>query len=116
VNLEFLEWIAIAVDAAGVGVMVLGFGFAMFRFVPTLWRATGAAAILEIQEIRCSLGTYLVFALELMIVSDLLRSVLSHKLEDLYFLGSIVAIRTVIAFFLAREIQEISSLRRQPAN
>ena len=107
-SLEFLEWASIAVDAVGVAVMMLGFGLAIFNFVPTLWGTSGPAAIFAIQQIRCSLGTYLVFALELMIVSDLLQSVMSRELEDLYFLGALVALRTVIAYFLNREIQELA--------
>lgn len=107
-NLELLEWAAIAVDLVGVLVMVIGFVFAVMRFVPTLWKLTGAAAIKEIQEIRCGLGTYLVFALELMIVSDLLHSIMSHEIEDLYFLGVLVALRTIIAYFLNKEIQELA--------
>ncbi len=114
--LELLEWTSIAVDAVGVAVMLLGFAFAVIRFVPTLWRAAGADEIMEIQEIRCSLGTYLVFALELMIVSDLLHSVISHELEDLYFLGAIVAIRSVIAYLLNQEIQEMQEMQEFAGN
>ena len=57
--------------------------------------------------IRCQLGTYLVFALELMIVSDLVHSVVSRTLDDLYFLAAIVVLRTMIAYFLGPEIQEL---------
>ena len=106
-SLELLEWAARAVDGVAVLVMLFGFVVATVRFVPTLARPAGASAIGEIQMIRCSLGTYLVFALELMIISDLLHSVVSRTLEDLYFLAGIVVLRTLIAFFLNKEIQEL---------
>lgn len=106
---EGLEWVAIAADGAGVSVILLGFVLAVVKFVPTVWKASGASAISQIQVIRCNLGTYLVFGLELMIVSDLLHSVVSRSLEDLYFLGAIVVLRTIIAFFLNKEIQELSA-------
>ena len=105
---HFLEWLAVGVDLVGVAIMLLGFVLALIRFVPVLAHPAGAAAIHEIQTIRCALGTYLVFALELMIVSDLIQSVMSHALEDLYFLGALVAIRTLIGYFLNKEIQELA--------
>ncbi len=107
---ELLEWTAVLVDSVGVVVMLLGFVLAMIRFIPIALKS-GAAGIGEIQKIRCSLGTYLVFALELMIISDLLHSIVSRTLEDLYFLAGIVVLRTLIAYFLNKEIQE---LREQP--
>ena len=109
--LELLEWTAMAVDGVGVLVMLLGFVLAVVRFVPVALRS-GASGIGEIQRIRCGLGTYLVFALELMIISDLLHSIASRTLEDLYFLAGIVVLRTLIAYFLNKEIQE---LREQTA-
>jgi len=110
---EFLEWAALGADAIGIVVLMLGFLFAVVRFVPTLWQSSGADTIMQIQEIRCSLGTYIVFALELMIISDLLHSVTSRELEDLYFLGAIVVIRTAIGYFLGLEIQELAAAHRE---
>ena len=104
---EILEWTAIAIDAVGIGVMLIGFVLAMARFLPTIPKAASEESLRTIQMIRCQLGTYLVFALELMIVSDLVHSVLSRALEDLYFLAALVAIRTVIAYFLNKELQEL---------
>lgn len=104
---EGLEWAVVAADGVGVAVILLGFVIAVVRFVPTLLGGKGSG-LRQLQAIRCQLGTYLVFALELMIVSDLLHSVLSRSLEDLYFLGAIVLLRTVIAYFLNQEIQELA--------
>ncbi|MDH3641555.1 MAG: DUF1622 domain-containing protein [Gammaproteobacteria bacterium] len=104
-----LGWAATTADAVGVAVILIGFVMAVVRFVPSLLGSRGPDAIHDIQMIRCNLGTYLVFALELMIVSDLLHSVISHSLEDLYFLAAIVVLRTVIAYFLNKEIQELGA-------
>ncbi len=106
-HLELLEWVVLVVDLTGLAVMIFGFVLAVTKFVPTLWVRSPMTAMTEIQKIRCGLGTYLVFALELMIVSDLVASMISHALEDLYSLGAIVLIRTVIGYFLNKEIQEL---------
>ena len=61
------------------------------------------------QVARCELGSKLVFALGLLIVSDLIHTVVSHSMEGLVFLGQLVAIRTITAYFLHREIREFET-------
>ncbi len=107
---EGVKWAALAADSVGIAVILLGFVTAVARFIPTLWASNRNDAIVKIQMIRCDFGTYLVFALELMIVSDLLHSVLSRELEDLYIVAVIVGIRTMIGYFLNQEIQELSGV------
>ena len=53
------------------------------------------------------LGRYILSALELLIVSDIIHTALSLALADLLFLGILVLIRSMISFFLNREIREI---------
>jgi uncharacterized membrane protein len=51
----------------------------------------------------------LVFALELLIISDLLHSLVSRSLDDMAIVGALVVIRTVISYFLNKEILEVST-------
>ena len=44
-----------------------------------------------------------------MIISDLLQTMASRSLDDMILLGGLVGIRTVIAYFLNKEIQDISA-------
>ena len=108
-----IELIAVGVDAVGIAVILLGFVMAVVRTVPILIQTRAVNVVEPLQTVRCDLGTYIVFALELMIVSDLLHSVISRSLDDLYFLAGIVVLRTVISYFLGKEIQEIHAA--QPA-
>ena len=55
------------------------------------------------------LGGYLLAALEFMIVSDILHTVITRELEDLLFLGLLVVIRTAISFFLGLELKEVEA-------
>ena len=57
------------------------------------------------QLIRCQLGTYILLGLELMIVADIIRSIVSRTWESLAMLAGIVAIRTAVSFFLGKEIE-----------
>ena len=63
--------------------------------------------VLNTEQVRCELGGRILFALELMIASDIIQTVISRTMEDLAFLAILVAIRTVISFFLGRELREI---------
>lgn len=61
----------------------------------------------DIRSIRCYLGTYLLLGLEIMIVADIIKTVIHQTREELIFLGGIVIIRTILSYFLNKEIQEM---------
>ena len=103
-----LDWVSAIVDGTGVVVMVIGFSIATLGFFKLLFIGDPESSrMMSIQRVRCELGMYLALGLELMIVSDLLLTVVSHTLDDLIFLGTLVSIRTIIGFFLSKEIQEL---------
>ncbi|MGI1661154.1 DUF1622 domain-containing protein [Palleronia sp. KMU-117] len=60
---------------------------------------------------RVVLSRYILSALEVFIVSDIIRTVLFPTLESLAILGALVAIRSTISFFLDREMREIEHER-----
>lgn len=56
---------------------------------------------------RIELGRYILAGLELLIVSDIIHTALSLALADLVYLGLLVLIRSLISFFLDRELGEV---------
>ena len=105
-----LEALAFGIDIVGVGILLIGVAVGLTGFVAALIKHRGGSdRYWFLQRARCRLGTYLLFGLELMIVSDVIHSVGSRSLEDLAALGALVVIRTVIAHFLGREIEEIQA-------
>jgi uncharacterized membrane protein len=56
---------------------------------------------------RVDLSRYILAGLEVFIVSDIIRTVLSPTLDKLAVLAALVVIRSIISFFLSREIREI---------
>ena len=112
-----LEWLAVVIDLTGSLIMVWAFIASVVSVVGSEFRRGGARnRFRDLQVARCELGTKLVFALELMIVSDLLQTIISRSIDDLIFLGGLVVIRTTIAYFLNREIQEVHAELAQPDN
>ena len=112
---RFIEVSALVVDIGGSMVMLTGFVLSVASVVVGGVRRSGPDPYQRIQETRCTLGGYLALGLELMIISDVLHTVVTRSLEDLAFLGGLVVIRTVIAFFLGREIKEIHEGMSTPA-
>ncbi|MCQ8183880.1 DUF1622 domain-containing protein [Parvularcula maris] len=58
-------------------------------------------------EARLRLGTYILAGLEFMIVADILFTIVNRTLEDVIVLAIVVAVRTLISFFLNRELEEL---------
>jgi len=57
-----------------------------------------------LHQIRHKVGSYLLLGLEFLIAADIIRTIIEPTLEELAILGSIVVIRTIISYFLEREI------------
>ncbi len=99
-----VEWAALAVDVVASAIMIWAFLTSVYAFVAALFVGVSVAQTRQFQITRCGLGIKLVFALELLIISDLLQTVVSRTMDDLLFLAALVLIRTIVAFFLNREI------------
>jgi len=105
---EAVEWLAVAIDVFGICLLLIGAAkFASNAVRIEFDKVRGLACARRIRANRIELGGYILAALEFMIVSDILHSVVSRKLEDLYFLAMLVVIRIGISYFLGRELKEI---------
>jgi uncharacterized membrane protein len=56
-------------------------------------------------EIRLFLGRYLALGLEFQIGADILSTAVAPTFEDVLLLGAIVVIRTVLNYFLSKELE-----------
>jgi uncharacterized membrane protein len=64
-------------------------------------------------DIRWSLTTRILIGLEFFVAADVLKTILEPTSQDLIILGSLVAIRTVVSYFLGREASEIPEDRME---
>lgn len=58
------------------------------------------------EEIRLTLGMWLVLALEFALAADILRSTIAPTWDEIGKLAAIIALRTILNFFLAKEIEQ----------
>lgn len=93
--------IAKAVEAVGVGILVIGAAGAFALYGRDLTRRTSDAYT----QLRRNLGRVILLGLEVLIIGDIVRTiVVDPTLESVAVLGAIVLIRIVLSFSLETEI------------
>ncbi|MBI5144852.1 MAG: DUF1622 domain-containing protein [Candidatus Omnitrophica bacterium] len=64
--------------------------------------------VIQLNEaIRIKLGSYLVLALEFFIAGDIVKTIITPTWESLGILGAIVVIRTILSYFLTKDLKKI---------
>lgn len=97
--IAYLKFIA---DAAGAVLIGIGMLLALFRLVSTLIRPT----LQGYQRTRLVLSRFLILALEFQLASDILSTIISPTWNELGQLAVIATIRTLLNFFLSKEMKE----------
>ncbi|MGR3640149.1 DUF1622 domain-containing protein [Alterinioella nitratireducens] len=112
---EIMEWAAALIDIAAMILILIG----GVRFILGVAKAElvlrNNARVNKTNQQRIELGRYILASLELFIVSDIVHTVLSLALSDLVFLGLLVVIRSIIFFFLDRELAQIKKELKEDA-
>ena len=93
------------------GVLILTIGFirgAIGFFKIEIGRFRGKEnQFRTIQILRCDVGLYILLALDFIITSDIITSMVHTDMDDLINLEAIVVLRTVIGYFLGKEVEEV---------
>lgn len=105
---QILEYLVHGLNAFSVLVLLWGSILCLVRFLKEEFSrqksVTVARALIQVKNV---LGVYILFSLEILIAADIIETILNPSWQDLGRLGTIVAIRTVCAYFLNKEIREI---------
>jgi uncharacterized membrane protein len=106
-NMDIINYVSFGIGAIGAVIIVWGslvsavqLGMVEFK------RLIGQNLNVERSRIRHHLSVYLLTGLEYMIGADIIRTVIRPTLQELIILGSMVAIRTVISYFLNKEMKQ----------
>ena len=101
---HFLNILATVISVVSLLIVTYGALVAFISFLGNeLKRFTGQYSTVNIRRLRAELG------LELLIASDILKTVLEPSLDELAILGGIVVLRTILSVFLNKEIKELDS-------
>ena len=94
--------------------LLLAFGTAaaLWNLVRGLFAGRPASAVtLEVWQ---GLSRWLLLGLEFMLAADLIDTAVSPNWDDIGKLGAIAAIRTVLGFFLGRDIELARRIAQEP--
>lgn len=105
--LALLEWTAALIEVLAILVMLIGVGRYLYSFVLAEIASKTSVRLYRLHHARVDLGRYILAGLELFIVADIIHIATSLKLSNLLFLGLLVIIRTIVSYFLDREIREL---------
>ncbi len=108
-----LNYVSLAIGGIAILVIIYGIGVGLIEFIRAELRnlRVSRARSFNFQNIRHDIGFHLLLGLEFLIAADIIRTVIRPNLEELAVLGGIVAIRTVISYFLGKEINQYSDKR-----
>ena len=105
---DALAWLILAIEFLGAAILVVGLVRFCFFFVRAEFSGQAGAALGRGSDPgRILLARYILMALEVFIVADLLMTLLSLSIQHLAFLALLVLIRSVVSYFLEREIRAI---------
>lgn len=90
------------IEACGAVVIMIGAIVAIVKFGVALTRRN----INQFSAVRLSLARFLVLGLEFQLAADVLRTAISPSFEEIGKLAAIATIRTVLNYFLNREIAQ----------
>lgn len=68
------------------------------------------AAANDNNYIKNYLGSYILLSLEILIAADIIESIINPTFEDLLKVAALVVIRTVISYFLHKELEDYDRL------
>lgn len=114
---EFLElvveYVVPWIEAIGVAIVLWGVVEALVRLLRRTWAITFTGdRILNFRDIRLRIGEKLVLGLEFFLAADIIRTIVVPSWESLGILAGIVAIRSLIVYFLHLEMRADRQLRR----
>lgn len=111
--MHLLDTISSVISVISVGVVIYGTCIAIIKFLRNEFgRFKCSYTMHQVRVLRADLGTYLLLGLEFLIASDILKTIVEPGVQELLILGGVVLLRTVLSFFLDREIRLIEQEAR----
>lgn len=77
-----------------------------YFFMPSLYPTFKSKKVSLEELLRIELGQKIVFGLEFLVAGDILLTLKDPEVSELYRLGLLVVIRTLLSYFVGREVKE----------
>jgi uncharacterized membrane protein len=112
---SWTEWVAVAVEAVAVLIIALASAEAAVRAV-VVYVSRPAMPDAAKEGVRLRLARWLAVALEFALAADILRTAIAPSWEDIGRLAAIAALRTLLNYFLQKEIETAARHEEGPRN
>lgn len=106
-----VEIVYLGISILGALVVIWGIIESVVRFVALKLYSRTNDVIQESETLRQRLGAHLLLGLEIFIGADIISSVVSPSWQKVGMLAAIVAIRTVLSFFLRMELKLVRKVK-----
>lgn len=103
---DILKYLIFALDFISILIIVYGIILQFIGFIKSeITSKKRKVAVDNIMMLRNYLGIYILFSLEILIGADIIESILDPSMEHILSLAALVIIRTIISYFLNKEIE-----------
>lgn len=106
------QWLRLGVEAVGAAVIGFGALLAIYRLVVHFKEQQPT----NFNQVRLTLGKYLTLALEFQLGADILSTAIAPTPQAIGKLAAIAAIRTLLNYFLGKELAEEQKREKQAAS
>lgn len=108
------NYVALTIEVGAVLVVAWGALQAVFTLAGAIF--TGTANEIRGREIWLKFATWILLALEFALAADIVHTAVAPTWEDIWKLAVIAVIRTMLNYFLAKDIASFSKLQESPQN
>jgi uncharacterized membrane protein len=103
---KILEFLIVVLQGSSIIIIVWGVFLCLINFIKVELSTNNRSNIVQkITSTKNYLGSYILLGLEVLISADIIDSIVNPTLHDILRLASIVIIRTVISYFLNKEMK-----------
>ena len=103
---SIIDSASFALNIIGALITIWGIVVSLFEFLKK--EILNRSEVIKLNEaIRMRLGSYLVLALEFFIAGDIVKTIITPTWQSLGILGAIVVIRTILSYFLTKDLNKI---------
>ncbi len=103
--MKFLSYISTSIGVGAIVIIAWGALLSFLKFFRLeIKRLRGTKTYREKEILRHQFASYLLLGLEFLIAADAILTITHPSLEEIALLASIVVIRTIISYFLDKEM------------
>ena len=106
---EWIPQIVPWIEAVGIVIVLWGALEGLLKLLGRLKAVLGHTdKLTPLSHIRVAIGEKIALGLDFFLAGDIIQTIVIPSWESLAILGGIVIIRTIIAFFLNRDLKELT--------